>query len=268
MCSNSTCCGSRALHRDESLVGRYYDPGTGQFISVDPLVNETGQPYAYTGDDPVNGTDPLGLCTTKAYGYLYAGPCATTGAEAIAAENGIQAASQRTGILGDIESGIKRYDPAYQALEDYQNEFHAAQDGCSLSTVFGFAAKAVVADVETGASVDGEGEVIDAVDGAGTNIVRGGTLSNILNQTVDDQGLLTELSVNAGEGVSIPELASYPPVPGYGKISVTTLDKLIEAGGKLEPAAIEGNPFHSLISGIAPQDLIDIMTQDSNPSRG
>jgi hypothetical protein len=24
-------------------------------------VNETGQPYAYTGDDPVNGTDPLGL---------------------------------------------------------------------------------------------------------------------------------------------------------------------------------------------------------------
>ena len=44
-----------------SLVGRYYDPGTGQFLSVDPDVAETGQPYAYTGDDPVNGTDPLGL---------------------------------------------------------------------------------------------------------------------------------------------------------------------------------------------------------------
>jgi hypothetical protein len=28
---------------------------------VDPLVDETGQPYAYTGDDPVNGTDPMGL---------------------------------------------------------------------------------------------------------------------------------------------------------------------------------------------------------------
>jgi hypothetical protein len=25
------------------------------------MVDETGQPYAYTGDDPVNGTDPLGL---------------------------------------------------------------------------------------------------------------------------------------------------------------------------------------------------------------
>jgi len=28
---------------------------------VDPLDDETGTPYAYTGGDPVNGTDPLGL---------------------------------------------------------------------------------------------------------------------------------------------------------------------------------------------------------------
>ena len=27
---------------------------------MDPLVDETGQPYAYTGDDPVNLTDPIG----------------------------------------------------------------------------------------------------------------------------------------------------------------------------------------------------------------
>jgi len=46
---------------DESSVGRYYDPATGQFLSVDPMVGVTGQPYAYTGDDPVNGVDPLGL---------------------------------------------------------------------------------------------------------------------------------------------------------------------------------------------------------------
>jgi hypothetical protein len=27
------------------------------------MVEETGQPYAYTEDDPVNGVDPTGLCT-------------------------------------------------------------------------------------------------------------------------------------------------------------------------------------------------------------
>jgi hypothetical protein len=30
-------------------------------LNVDPLVDATGQAYAYTGDDPVNGSDPSGL---------------------------------------------------------------------------------------------------------------------------------------------------------------------------------------------------------------
>ena len=47
-----------------SLVNRYYDPGTGQFLSVDPLVDQTGQAYSYAGDDPVNGSDPSGLCVS------------------------------------------------------------------------------------------------------------------------------------------------------------------------------------------------------------
>ncbi|HEX4324923.1 MAG TPA: hypothetical protein VHZ77_09875 [Gaiellaceae bacterium] len=33
-------------------VRRYYDPATGQFISVDPLVDQTEAPYSYAGDDP------------------------------------------------------------------------------------------------------------------------------------------------------------------------------------------------------------------------
>lgn len=42
-------------------VHRYYDPTTGQFLSVDPLADMTGTPYAFTGGDPVNGSDPAGL---------------------------------------------------------------------------------------------------------------------------------------------------------------------------------------------------------------
>jgi hypothetical protein len=45
----------------EGTVHRYYDPTTGQFLTVDPLVSVTGQPFSYANDDPVNGSDPSGL---------------------------------------------------------------------------------------------------------------------------------------------------------------------------------------------------------------
>lgn len=44
------------------LRNRYCDPSTAQFMMVDPLAGVTMDPYAYRADDPVNGTDPVGLC--------------------------------------------------------------------------------------------------------------------------------------------------------------------------------------------------------------
>src|SRR5690606_2441274 len=45
------------------LRNRYYDPTTTQFLSPDPLFAVTGDRYGYAGNDPVNGSDPLGLST-------------------------------------------------------------------------------------------------------------------------------------------------------------------------------------------------------------
>ena len=50
-------------------VRRYYDPATGQFISVDPLVDQTEAPYAYAADDPVDASDPSGLLSLCGFGY-------------------------------------------------------------------------------------------------------------------------------------------------------------------------------------------------------
>jgi RHS repeat-associated protein len=43
------------------LRARYYEPESGQFLSRDPLVNLTNDPYGYTGGNPLNDTDPTGL---------------------------------------------------------------------------------------------------------------------------------------------------------------------------------------------------------------
>jgi RHS repeat-associated protein len=43
------------------LQARYYDPTTAQFLTRDPLEDETCQPYSYAGDDPIDNSDPSGL---------------------------------------------------------------------------------------------------------------------------------------------------------------------------------------------------------------
>ena len=43
------------------MRARWYDPQSGQFISVDPAVAQPHAPYVYANDEPLNGIDPLGL---------------------------------------------------------------------------------------------------------------------------------------------------------------------------------------------------------------
>ena len=60
-CSGSVPVSLSWPHSRERRINRYYDPVTGQFISVDPNVIATGAPYAYVADNPINAVDPLGL---------------------------------------------------------------------------------------------------------------------------------------------------------------------------------------------------------------
>ena len=43
------------------VLARYYDPSTGQFLSVDTDVATTLSPYGYVAGNPLNDTDPTGL---------------------------------------------------------------------------------------------------------------------------------------------------------------------------------------------------------------
>jgi RHS repeat-associated protein len=55
------------------LRARYYDPATAQFLTKDPLVAITQEPYAYVGNNPLNATDPSGLICRAGYYHPYQG---------------------------------------------------------------------------------------------------------------------------------------------------------------------------------------------------
>ena len=46
------------------MRARWYDPGTGEFLSVDPDFNQTLDAYGYADENPLDGTDPSGLYNT------------------------------------------------------------------------------------------------------------------------------------------------------------------------------------------------------------
>ena len=48
------------------LRARTYDPETAQFLSIDPALLNTGEPYSYTKDNPLNANDLSGMAT---WGY-------------------------------------------------------------------------------------------------------------------------------------------------------------------------------------------------------
>lgn len=52
------------------LVHRYLDNETGQFISVDPLIDQTREAYVYAGDGPTELQDPFGLSTFGVCGHI------------------------------------------------------------------------------------------------------------------------------------------------------------------------------------------------------
>jgi RHS repeat-associated protein len=69
--TGTTAFGFGGGYTDETglvyLIHRYYDPQTGQFLSVDPLQSLTAAGYSYAGDNPLMATDPTGM-------YLAPGP--------------------------------------------------------------------------------------------------------------------------------------------------------------------------------------------------
>lgn len=138
------------------MRARWYSPSTGSFTSVDPLVSQTLDPYGYAGGDPVNESDPAGLCNQQGNGngWDLFNPWSQNNPLYCWGLNNPQTA--RT--VGSL-------DPAYDAISGYYDEYVAAQDPCSSDwTIAGDAFEGTVGFVGTGLAAFG-----GLTDAAGLN---------------------------------------------------------------------------------------------------
>jgi RHS repeat-associated protein len=90
--------------QDTGLIymrARTYDPSTAQFLTRDPWVSITGEPYSYVGDNPLTFADPTGRCSFWCVtGILAGGVALGTGVGEVVIGGGAVA----EGVLGGISA--------------------------------------------------------------------------------------------------------------------------------------------------------------------
>jgi RHS repeat-associated protein len=236
------------------MRARWYTPGTGLFTSVDPDLAETGQAYAYADDDPVNEEDPSGL---KGCWYCVFDPWS-------------RANPIYTGIQNDpngFGAKLARLNPAYQAINDYNNEIQDVENGCSWWTSVkaggagAFAAASTVGAAGTiakgvtvlGAAVTGStagGGVAASVGGAAATLGGEAAASSIVDSLADTEQVTALLQghvdaavaeFNEDEiGLSDAQIAASEGNPG---LEAAYRGSVIDAAAKqaiLEDPALQG----------------------------
>jgi RHS repeat-associated protein len=162
------------------LRARYYDPATAQFISVDPMLDQTRSWYAYAGADPLDAVDPTGgtpvsVCADIDFGRGGCGRWLANGGYQLGVAASFQVCEANPASCGlgpacpvgtsSYDCAVMLLDPAYFTIVAYTNELAAANSGCStlttlkygLETLLGVAATVTVAD-------GGGGSVLSKLD--------------------------------------------------------------------------------------------------------
>ncbi len=127
------------------LHARYYDPSTAQFMSVDPNVSVTGQPYSYAGDNPVNETDPSGrtwLSISVAAGKALYGTYSVVNGTALVIAGTVAdttivgsvfgVPAQGAGVIM-IAGGLRNIWQAGQTFKQAEYQYAQSNDTCSPS---------------------------------------------------------------------------------------------------------------------------------------
>lgn len=119
---------TRARGTHQTPVNRYYDPATAGFLTVDPLVEATTSAYGYVDGEPLDHTDPLGLCKFGIFGKHcpkivrriadVVGGVGGLAAGVVGAVSVAVGAPELVVGLGAVASGLSIIDSAYDAYQD------------------------------------------------------------------------------------------------------------------------------------------------------
>ena len=175
-------------------VARYYDPATGQFLSLDPDVAQTDAPFNYSGDDPVNEVDPNGLSGQE----TVPNPCWTEGPDRPPCCSPASQNPGGTGWLRWVAIGITIV--ATLPLDE---------------TGVGEGLDATVIATETATDVAAQTTADVAADTADTES-GGGTLSNFGNASGPKAGRLSDFGISSSDETIGPYSPTAPTddIPG------------------------------------------------------
>jgi hypothetical protein len=98
------------------MRARWYDPTTGEFLSVDPDFNQTLDAYGYADENPLDGTDPSGLeCKTTSFDVSACMSNAVTAAQT-------KAAAQMGSELKNLQTASVARQQALTAYETFSKQ--------------------------------------------------------------------------------------------------------------------------------------------------
>jgi RHS repeat-associated protein len=191
------------------LRARYYDPTIGRFISRDPMSaipGWTGSPYGYGGGNPVNVTDPTGLCGGWLSALCGATPSNVLGAFGRAEQN----VGASTGFLGGILRNVGLW--AARGLMEYVSD---PQTWASYAVL----ASGLAAGAACSADALSGGQAQDACSGA---LIVFGAAVLLRYNMLQDSGMSTaEIACQIGT-----DLASL--APGGGALVEATLNAITQ----------------------------------------
>ncbi|MEV7630484.1 RHS repeat-associated core domain-containing protein [Actinoplanes sp. NPDC089786] len=105
------------------LRARDYDPTTGQFLTLDPAIDNTGQAYAYARNNPIQNTDPAGLCASCSF------------MENLVLNHGPSEDTLTTGVIGGVVSFFEGVgDAASLGLTAHAREALSPGANCFVKT--------------------------------------------------------------------------------------------------------------------------------------